>query len=90
MGPKVEDVSTMHRYRDAIVEDAGGGRYRRRVASACVLFPWRDADAYASHAFKRSLDEVGIGGLPFLPGCTGMVATRLDAIVAASVGQRGG
>lgn len=86
VGPRTDDISTMHRYRDAIVEDRDGS-YSRVVCSACVLFPWGDAAAYSGHAFERSLDVVGIGGLPFLPGCVDLVAARLDRIVEQALGE---
>jgi len=82
VGPRVDDVSTMHRYRDAIVVPASEGGFRRLVRTACVLFPWTEAAQYRDHAFCRSLDAVGVGGLPFLPSCTDLVAERLNEIVA--------
>lgn len=85
VGPRVDDISTMHRYRDAIVEKRSGS-YSRIVCSACVLFPWGDTAAYSGHAFDQSLDAVGIGGLPFLPGCVDLVAARLDRIVEQALG----
>ena len=86
VGPRVDDVSTMHRYRDAIVE-RDGDHYQRLVKSACVLFPWSDSTGYATHAFARSLKAVGVGGLPFLPSCTDLVTARLDAIVGAALAR---
>lgn len=85
IGPKVEDISTMHRYRDAIVV-GNSGAYLRMVTSACVLFPWNDASSFRGHVFAKSLDSVGIGGLPFLPGCTELVADRLARIIQDAVG----
>jgi len=86
VGPRVDDISTMHRYRDAIVESTAGG-YTRVVRTACVLFPWHGTGTYDGHAFERSLDVVGVGGLPFLPGSTGYVAERLARIVEEALEQ---
>ena len=86
VGPRLEDINTMHRYRDAVVRESGG-KYHKLVASACVLFPWRDMGSYRLHRFARSLDMVGVGGLPFLPGSTDMVAARLDMIVGEALGD---
>jgi predicted component of viral defense system (DUF524 family) len=84
IGPRVDDISTMHRYRDAIVV-AKGETYGRVVASACVLFPWDDLQGFKEHVFFHSLETVGVGGLPFLPGSTEMVANRLERIIRDAV-----
>lgn len=88
IGPRLEDVNTMHRYRDAIVSADETSGYERIVKSACVLFPWHDEQAYEQHAFARSLDSVGIGGLPFLPTSMRLVARRLEVIVDECVANR--
>lgn len=84
-GPTTEDVNTMHRYRDAIAIphpmkpdtwETGS------VIGAVALFPYPDEDAYRVHRFFKSIDQVEIGGLPFLPGATALVAAKIDAILA--------
>lgn len=83
VGPKEEDINTMHRYRDAYVTlDRDLQIYQREVTTACVLFPWKGP--YHDHHFARSLSEVGVGGLPFLPGATEMVEDFLDELLAIS------
>jgi predicted component of viral defense system (DUF524 family) len=70
VGPTVEDINTMHRYRDAIVipHPLKPGEFRRGIVQgAAVLFPFNNEDAYRQHRFFKSLSEVQIGGLPFLP-----------------------
>lgn len=85
VGPRVDDISTMHRYRDAIVRSSSGGKYDRLVNSACVLFPWNEQETFGDHPFALSLRSVGVGGLPFLPSCTALVEQHLDAIVQMAV-----
>lgn len=84
VGPHVEDVNTMHRYRDAIVNPALA-THPRLVRSACVLFPMVDEGAYRDHRFFRSLADVGIGGLPFLPANRSYVARRLNTILEGAL-----
>src|SRR5690606_25523481 len=71
------------RYRDAFVTvDPELQTYQRDVTTACVLFPWKGP--YRDHHFARSLREVGVGGLPFLPGATEMVEDFLNELLALS------
>lgn len=79
-GPKEEDINTMHRYRDAIVSEEGS-RFERGMVGAYVLFPYGDEDEYKNHQFFKSIDKVNIGGLPFLPSATGLVADMLDDLI---------
>jgi len=65
-GPKEEDINTMHRYRDAIVCEAGEEVFRRTMFGAYVLFPYGNEKEYRGHRFYRSIEKVNIGGLPFL------------------------
>ena len=71
VGPVLEDINAMHRYRDAIVTDHGDAR--RTVTEAVVLFPWRDEEEYRNNPFYRSIAKVGVGALPFLPGSRALV-----------------
>lgn len=85
-GPTTEDVNTMHRYRDAIAIP-----YPMRpqeylqgvVAGAVVLFPYPHEDMYRSHRFHKSIGQVEIGGLPFLPGSTALVAEKIESLLAS-------
>ncbi len=86
-GPTVDDVATMHRYRDAVViPDAGKrGKYLTRVvAGAVVLFPYSDEDLYTKHRFFESIGAVDIGGLPFLPDTSEMVVSKLAELLRAN------
>lgn len=85
-GPTTEDVNTMHRYRDAIAiphpmrPDA---YVQGVVAGAVVLFPYPHEATYRAHRFYKSIEQVEIGGLPFLPNSTALVAEKIDALLAA-------
>lgn len=83
-GPEVDDINTMHRYRDAIVYQNGAEPYERTMFGAYVLFPYGNEEEYRSHKFFESIDKVNIGGLPFLPSTTEMVKDMLDALISDS------
>ena len=82
-GPLEEDINTMHRYKDALVVREGGS-YVRHAFGAYILFPWNDELGYRSHQFYKSIDEVGVGGLPFLPNATTLVEKFVEQIIDKS------
>ena len=87
-GPKVDDINTMHRYRDSIVyENNTHSRFmfEKKMFGAYVLFPYNDPNGeYKYHRFYKSIETVNIGGLPFLPGTTELLETFLGELVADS------
>lgn len=87
-GPKVDDINTMHRYRDSIVYEKdvpSRFMFEKKMFGAYVLFPYDDPDGeYENHRFYKSIETVNIGGLPFLPGTTELVETFLAELVADS------
>lgn len=83
-GPEVDDINTMHRYRDAIVYQNGASCYERTMFGAYVLFPYHNLEEYRNHRFYKSIEKVNIGGLPFLPSATEMVAQMLEDLIADS------
>lgn len=83
-GPEIDDINTMHRYRDAIVYQNGADPYERTMFGAYVLFPYANESEYKQHKFYESIEKVNIGGLPFLPSATSMVQEMLDALIADS------
>lgn len=88
IGPKTEDINTMHRYRDAIVIPhplRPKSYVMGIVQGAIILFPATDESAYEKHTFFRSISEVEIGGLPFLPQTTSLVERKLKEIITAAV-----
>lgn len=83
-GPETGDINTMHRYRDAIVYQNGAGPYERTMFGAYVLFPYHDEKLYKEHRFYKSINQVNIGGLPFLPSATHLVTDMLDELISDS------
>ena len=83
-GPQEEDINTMHRYRDAIVYQNEAAPYERTMFGAYVLFPYKDQKEYIGHRFYKSIDQVNIGGLPFLPSATNLVTLMLDELISDS------
>ena len=86
VGPTIDDINTMHRYRDAIVipHPLKPGEFQRGIVQgAAVLFPFKDESAYQNHRFFQSLAEVHIGGLPFLPGTAKLVEGHIRGILRA-------
>jgi hypothetical protein len=70
-GPPEDALNVLHRYRDAIVRQGGGGP-ERLVARAAALFPFRERapGAFRASRLWRSLDGLGVGAIPLLPGGT--------------------
>ncbi|MCH7419408.1 DUF2357 domain-containing protein [Pseudomonas mosselii] len=83
-GPTVEDINTMHRYRDAIAipHPMHPDEYITGVVQgAVVLFPLPDEAAYQVQKFYKSISQVEIGGLPFLPRTTNLIKEKLLRII---------
>lgn len=75
-GPTEEDINKMHRYRDAVLFQLGTGV--RKASEAVALFPLPPLEPYAGlHRFHRSLDLVGIGGIPCYPNALHTLDTYL-------------
>lgn len=85
-GPKVDDINTMHRYRDSIVYENKLSKFtfEKTMFGAYILFPYADEELYKEHRFYKSIDTVNIGGLPFLPGATTLVEDLLNDLIADS------
>lgn len=85
-GPKVDDINTMHRYRDSIVYENPDSRFtfEKTMFGAYILFPYSNEDEYKDHRFYKSIESVNIGGLPFLPSATTLVTQLLDALITDS------
>lgn len=85
-GPEEDAINTMHRYRDAIVSRQTALDPRERLMfGAYVLFPLSGTDdaiaQYKEHTFYKSIAEVNIGGLPFLPSSTELVEEFLEKLI---------
>ncbi len=66
--PPVDTINRMHQYHDAIVMRAAP--HHRLVDRAIVLFPLPNqyVSMWKQHRFYKSIDSVGVGALPLLPG----------------------
>lgn len=84
-GPKEEDINTMHRYRDAIVyKNKDNNKYENCIFGAFVLFPHKDEEEFKKHSFYKSINEVNIGAIPFLPSSTKLMEEFLDELINES------
>ena len=85
-GPKVDDINTMHRYRDSIVYENKLSKFtfEKTMFGAYILFPYAEEELYKEHRFYKSIETVNIGGLPFLPGATTLVQELLGDLIADS------
>jgi uncharacterized protein len=81
-GPLEDDINTMHRYRDSLV--VLNNAYERLAFGAYVLFPWGDENEYRNHPLYKSIDQVNIGGLPFLPQATDIVEQFVERLIEKS------
>ncbi len=83
IGPTTDDINTMHRYRDAIVLPSRTGVkfIRGVVQSAIILFPYPNEELYQNHRFYHSIDQVQIGGLPFLPSASELTESKIRALL---------
>lgn len=66
--PPIDTINGMHQYHDAIVTTVAP--YERIVNRAIVLFPLPNEhyDEWLTHRFYQSIQTVGVGALPLLPG----------------------
>lgn len=87
-GPKVDDINTMHRYRDSIVYENPHSRFsfEKTMFGAYILFPLdgKYEEQYMEHRFYKSIDTVNIEGLPFLPSATRLVQKLLKELIQDS------
>jgi len=95
-GPPEDAINKMHAYRDQIVAeekksesyvnedlilwDWGNRKYFQKAIAGFILFPYAGLDADKNRFFK-SINKVGIGGLPFLPGRTREVEQQLKSLM---------
>lgn len=75
-GPTEDDINKMHRYRDAVLFQLGAET--RKAGEAVALFPLPASVPYSGvHRFHKSLDLVGIGGIPCYPNALDTLDTYL-------------
>ena len=97
-GPPADAVNVIHRYRDAILEAEGcsgeegpgagarTGRPSRTVVEGAALFPLdgEAAEGFQQSRFWESLDRLGVGALPFLPGSKKLVEKWIRGVLTRS------
>ncbi len=85
IGPEVEDINVMHRYRDSIVSEMSNNfQYKYETFGAYVMFPYGDEEAFKNHKFYKSIEKVNIGAFPMLPGSTKLLTQHLERLVSQS------
>ena len=85
VGPMVEDINVMHRYRDAIVSKMNDEfHYKYDTFGAYVMFPYGNEADFIDHKFYKSIEEVNVGAFPMLPGSTKLITKHLEKIVSQS------
>lgn len=85
IGPMVEDINVMHRYRDAIVSKMSDEfHYKYDTFGAYVMFPYGNEEDFLNHKFYKSIEEVNVGAFPMLPGSTKLITKHLEKIVNQS------
>lgn len=85
IGPMVEDINVMHRYRDAIVSKMNDEfHYKYDTFGAYVMFPYGNEEDFLNHKFYKSIEEVNVGAFPMLPGSTKLITKHLERIVNQS------
>lgn len=75
----------MHRYRDAILHtEPTNSTYRAAIKNlgGIILYPYplREAD-FITNGFYKSIEQVNIGALPFLPSKCGLVSELLNTMI---------
>ena len=85
IGPMVEDINVMHRYRDAIVSKMSDDfHYKYDTFGAYVMFPYGNEEDFLNHKFYKSIEEVNVGAFPMLPGSTKLITKHLEKIINQS------
>jgi hypothetical protein len=86
-GPPEDALNVLHRYRDAILEKDGirseSKKSKRSVVQAAVLFPSHDSqqNQFSQSRLWKSLDKLGVGAVPLLPGETKYLEEWLTAVL---------
>ncbi len=79
-------IGQLHRYRDAILHTRPQlGTYRSALKNlgGAILYPYPlDEESFKSSTYFRSLEEVNIGALPFLPNKTLLLSKYVSSLLA--------
>lgn len=86
-GPPEDALNVLHRYRDAILEKDGirpeSKKSKRTIVQAAVLFPSHDSKEtpFSESKLLKSLDSLGVGAVPLLPGETKYLEQWLTSVL---------
>ncbi len=85
-GPPIDAVNALHRYRDAILIQRENQVPARPVVRGAALFPFPNSEQqFDGCALHESLESMGIGALPHLPGSRTLVDEWLKRILSEPV-----
>lgn len=78
-------IGQLHRYRDAILHTApANSTYRSAIKNlgGIILYPYPlSENEFQNNTYFKSIDQVNIGALPFLPSKSGLVAGLLNGLI---------
>jgi hypothetical protein len=83
-GPPDDAINVLHRYRDAILDaepsPRGGVTPKRTVVEGIALFPYREQipGEFRKSRLWKSVNRLGVGAIPALPGETGYLQEWLE------------
>jgi hypothetical protein len=87
-GPDIDAVNALHRYRDAILESgvSTDSMPKRTIIQAAAVFPFRDSgeSTFKNSKLWHSIEKLGIGAIPFLPGDKSYMQMWLDSVLDRS------
>jgi predicted component of viral defense system (DUF524 family) len=78
-------IGQLHRYRDAILHTVpANSTYRSAIKNlgGIILYPYPLSEAeFQNNTYFKSIEQVNIGALPFLPSKSGLVADLLNELI---------
>lgn len=86
-GPPEDALNVMHRYRDALLEFDGNQQpphLKRTVVQGAAMFPYVEPTfgAFGEGRLWKSLQSLGVGAIPMLPGHTEYAEAWLKAALS--------
>jgi hypothetical protein len=78
-------IGQLHRYRDAILHtEPTNSTYRGAIKNlgGIILYPYPLSEKeFENNIYRKSIDQVNIGALPFLPSKSGLVSDLLNELI---------
>lgn len=78
-------IGQLHRYRDAILHTVpANSTYRSAIKNlgGIILYPYPLSESeFRNNTYFKSIEQVNIGALPFLPSKSGLVADLLNELI---------